>query len=72
MRTTKIEWTDSTWNPATGCTKISLGCEHCYAERMAKRLHAMRNEKYKNGFQLTMHASVLNEPYSWRNRGKGA
>ena len=67
MRTTKIEWTESTWNPTTGCTKISLGCKHCYAERMAKRLQSMRIEKYKNGFELTLHPDVLNEPYSWRN-----
>jgi len=67
MRTTKIEWTESTWNPTTGCTKISLGCKHCYAERMAKRLKAMGNKKYKNGFQLTMQPDVLNDPYSWRN-----
>lgn len=63
---TKIEWTESTWNPTTGCTKISHGCEHCYAERMSKRLQSMGLEKYKNGFELTLHPSVLIEPYSWR------
>jgi len=67
MRTTKIEWTESTWNPTTGCTKISSGCKYCYAERMAKRLQAMGNEKYRNGFQLRIHPDVLTEPYSWRN-----
>ena len=67
MRTTKIEWTESTWNPTTGCTKISLGCQHCYAERMAKRLQSMGNKKYRNGFKITLHPDVLNEPYSWRN-----
>lgn len=67
MRTTKIEWTESTWNPTTGCTKISLGCKHCYAERMAKRLQSMGNKKYRNGFKITLHPDVLNEPYSWRN-----
>ena len=51
MRTTKIEWTERTWNPVTGCTKISAGCAHCYAEVMARRLYAMGNKKYKNGFK---------------------
>ncbi|MBN1348415.1 phage Gp37/Gp68 family protein [candidate division KSB1 bacterium] len=67
MRTTKIEWTESTWNPTRGCTKISSGCEHCYAERIAKRLQSMGNGKYINGFALALHPEVLNEPYSWRN-----
>jgi len=66
MKTTKIEWTETTWNPSTGCTKISSGCKNCYAERMAKRLKAMKQEKYKNGFALTTHPEVLSEPYSWR------
>jgi protein gp37 len=66
MRTTKIEWTESTWNPTSGCTKVSLGCQHCYAERMAKRLQAMGNEKYQNGFELTLHPDVLPLPYSWK------
>lgn len=69
MATTKIEWTESTWNPITGCTKISSGCKFCYAEVMAKRLKAMGQEKYKNGFDLTMHPDVLNEPYTWK-KGK--
>ena len=65
MKTTKIEWTDKTWNPVTGCTKLSIGCANCYAEIMARRLCAMRQEKYKNGFQLTLHEEVLKEPLSW-------
>jgi hypothetical protein len=51
-----IEWTEATWNPVTGCDKISPGCKHCYAERMAKRLKAMGQANYKNGFQLTLQA----------------
>jgi protein gp37 len=66
MRTTKIEWTDKTWNPITGCTKLSAGCAHCYAENMARRLCAMGQKKYKNNFKLTMHDDVLNEPLSWQ------
>lgn len=66
MRTTKIEWTDKTWNPITGCSKKSAGCAHCYAEAMARRLKAMRLEKYRNGFKLTLHADNLDEPLSWK------
>lgn len=66
MAKTKIEWTESTWNPITGCTKISSGCKFCYAEVMAKRLKAMGQEKYSNGFELTLHPETLNEPYSWK------
>lgn len=65
MAKSKIEWTESTWNPLTGCTKISPGCKHCYAERMAKRLQAMGLEKYRNGFRLTLHPDVLEEPLHW-------
>lgn len=61
-----IEWTESTWNPVTGCTKISAGCKHCYAERMAKRLQAMGSPNYKNGFKLTTHPDVLDLPLKWR------
>lgn len=57
-----IEWTESTWNPVTGCTKISAGCKHCYAERMAKRLHAMGQPNYRNGFQVTCHPETLEAP----------
>lgn len=65
MKTTKIEWTDKTWNPITGCTKHSAGCVHCYAETMARRLKAMGLEKYRNGFQLTLHEAALMEPFQW-------
>ena len=66
MKTTKIEWTDKTWNPITGCTKHSAGCAHCYAEVMSRRLHAMGLAKYANEFQLTMHEDALNEPKAWK------
>lgn len=65
MRTTKIEWTERTWNPVTGCDKISEGCTHCYAENMARRLCAMHNTKYANGFKVTMHDDSLREPFTW-------
>jgi protein gp37 len=65
MATSKIEWTESTWNPLTGCTKVSPGCKNCYAERMAKRLQAMGVEKYRNGFKLTLHEDVMEEPITW-------
>ena len=61
-----IEWTETTWNPVTGCTKISDGCKHCYAERMATRLQAMGVEKYRNGFDLTVHEPVLKDPLTWK------
>jgi protein gp37 len=61
-----IEWTESTWNPVSGCTKTSAGCLNCYAERMAKRLQAMGQNRYKNGFKLTLHPEALNEPYHWK------
>ncbi len=57
-----IEWTESTWNPITGCDKISPGCAHCYAEKMARRLKAMGQVNYKNGFKLTLHPHVLEYP----------
>jgi len=62
---TSIEWTDSTWNPVTGCTKISAGCRHCYAERMSRRLHAMGHPRYANGFEVTLHEDVLDLPLHW-------
>lgn len=65
MAETKIEWTDKTWNPITGCTKISEGCIHCYAEVMARRLKGMGQVKYKNAFKLTLHPEDLNEPKKW-------
>ena len=61
-----IEWTESTWNPLTGCTKVSPGCKHCYAERMAKRLQAMSQPNYANGFRLTMHPHSLELPLTWK------
>lgn len=61
-----IEWTESTWNPVTGCTKISPGCKHCYAERMAKRLQAMGQPNYANGFQLTMQEHAVALPLGWK------
>jgi protein gp37 len=63
MASTKIEWTESTWNPITGCTKITAGCKFCYAEIMTRRLKAMGQEKYKNGFEITLHPETLSEPY---------
>lgn len=66
MRTTKIEWTDKTWNPITGCSKLSSGCKNCYAELMANRLKLMGQPKYQNGFNLALHESALNEPLLWR------
>ena len=66
MKPSRIEWTESTWNPITGCTKISAGCAHCYAERMAKRLHAMGQPNYRNGFEVTCHPDVLGMPLKWK------
>ena len=66
MAESKIEWTDKTWNPITGCTKKSTGCLHCYAEVMARRLKAMGQEKYTNGFTVTLHERCLNEPLNWK------
>lgn len=62
MTKTKIQWTERTWNPVTGCSKLSAGCAHCYAETMAKRLQVMGSKRYANGFQLTLHPEVLSEP----------
>jgi protein gp37 len=61
-----IEWTESTWNPVTGCTKISPGCTNCYAERMALRLQAMGQSNYANGFELTLQPHMLEMPLRWR------
>ena len=66
MADSAIEWTEKTWNPTTGCTKISQGCKHCYAEIMAKRLQSMGVEKYKDGFKVTLHRDVLTAPKKWR------
>ena len=61
-----IEWTEATWNPVTGCNKISPGCKRCYAERMAKRLKAMGNPRYGRGFALTLHTDLVDLPLRWR------
>ncbi|MCE5229176.1 phage Gp37/Gp68 family protein [bacterium] len=61
-----IEWTESTWNPVTGCSKISPGCKHCYAERMARRLHAMGQPSYRNGFNPTAQPQMLETPLRWK------
>jgi protein gp37 len=58
----KIEWTEQTWNPVTGCTKISPGCKHCYAETLSKRLRAMGTAGYENGFKIALHPTRLNDP----------
>ena len=61
-----IEWTEVAWNPVTGCAKISDGCKHCYAERMAGRLRAMGVEKYRRGFEVAVHENALKEPLGWK------
>jgi len=66
MKPSKIEWTESTWNPSTGCSKISAGCANCYAEIMTRRLKAMGLIKYKDGFNLTCHDKELLLPYTWK------
>jgi protein gp37 len=65
-RVSSIEWTEVTWNPVTGCTKISAGCKLCYAERMARRLQAMGIPQYRNGFKLTLAPQTLEQPYHWK------
>ena len=66
MATSTIEWTNSTWNSVTGCDKISAGCKHCYASRMAVRLQAMGQPNYRNGFNLTLQPEMLERPLSWK------
>jgi protein gp37 len=66
MAQSNIEWTEMTWNPTTGCSKITAGCKFCYAEIMSKRLQAMGIDKYRNGFNVAMHDSALNIPYNWK------
>jgi len=66
MAESNIEWTEKTWNPTTGCNKLSAGCKFCYAEIMSRRLKAMGSEKYKNNFKLTTHESSVNDPYTWK------
>ncbi len=63
---TGIQWTESTWNPLTGCTQISPGCANCYAKTLSKRLHAMGNPRYSNEFQVTLHPDLLNLPLKWK------
>lgn len=65
MNTTRIEWTETTWNPVTGCSRVSPGCQHCYAERMARRLQAMGHPNYRDGFAVRTHEHMLPIPHSW-------
>ncbi|WP_312285902.1 DUF5131 family protein [Chryseobacterium gleum] len=67
MAQSSIEWTEMTWNPTTGCDKISAGCKFCYAEVMSKRLQAMGVEKYKDNFKVRTHEDALKVPYTWKN-----
>jgi len=64
--TSNIEWTEMTWNPVTGCVKVSQGCKHCYAERMAARLHAMGSDRYRNEFAPTLHDDLIDLPRRWK------
>ena len=66
MAQSSIEWTEMTWNPTTGCNKISAGCKYCYAEVMTRRLEAMGIEKYKDGFVVRTHQDSLRTPYDWK------
>lgn len=66
MAQSSIEWTEMTWNPTTGCNKVSAGCKNCYALTMSNRLNAMGLEKYRNGFKLTLHPDTLEIPYKWK------
>lgn len=68
MAQSSIEWTEMTWNPTTGCDKISAGCKHCYAEVMARRLQAMGVSKYNDGFKLRIHEDALHVPYTWKHQ----
>ncbi|WHX47261.1 phage Gp37/Gp68 family protein [Paenibacillus woosongensis] len=66
----QIEWTEATWNPVTGCTKVSQGCKNCYALAMSKRLVAMNNPRYKNGFNVTLHHDLIDLPLKWKKPRK--
>lgn len=66
MAQSSIEWTEMTWNPTTGCNKLTAGCKFCYAETMSRRLHAMGVEKYKDNFKLAIHPETLEIPYTWK------
>lgn len=70
MANSRIEWTESTWNPTTGCNKVSPGCKHCYAERMSKRLQSMGVQKYSDAFQLRLHEDALTAPLHWKKPRK--
>lgn len=70
MAQSSIEWTEMTWNPTTGCNKISAGCKFCYAEKLSKRLKAMGHEKYRRAFKLTLHPDTLEIPYTWKKPKK--
>jgi len=65
-----IEWTNASWNPTTGCTKVSAGCTNCYAETLALRLQKMGIKRYKNAFKLTLHEDALNLPFKWKETKK--
>ncbi|GJQ21017.1 MAG: hypothetical protein HBSIN02_13720 [Bacteroidia bacterium] len=65
-QTSRIEWTEATWNPVTGCNKVSPGCKHCYAERMAARLQAMGSFRYRNGFEITLQHDIVDLPLQWK------
>jgi protein gp37 len=65
--TTSIEWTDATWNPVTGCTKISAGCDHCYAERFSERFRGTPNHPFESGFDLTLRPERVEQPLRWRD-----
>jgi protein gp37 len=67
MAQSSIEWTEATWNPVTGCTKVSPGCKHCYAEVMARRLKGMGQPNYRNGFELTLQEHMLDRPLLWKS-----
>src|SRR2546430_15683051 len=66
MGASAIEWTEETWNPVTGCSRISPGCDNCHAERLANRLHAMGNPRYANMFEPTLHWDKIDDPLRWR------
>ncbi len=68
MAQSSIEWTEMTWNPTTGCNKVSAGCKYCYAEIMSRRLQAMGIDKYKDGFKLRLHEDALSVPYTWKHQ----
>jgi len=63
-----IEWTELTWNPTTGCSKLSAGCKFCYAEVMSRRLHAMGVDKYRNNFEITIRPDTLHIPFTWSGK----